>query len=70
MDEKCPTENHIIGTALKVLKKEVLPTTCGVKVSTWHLGDEVFRVLLGHGGCRCPIFFAHHKIIVEHSFGF
>ncbi|CAL1162869.1 unnamed protein product [Cladocopium goreaui] len=39
MDEKCPTENHIIGTALKVLKKEVLPTTCGVKVSTWNTAE-------------------------------
>eukprot|EP00435_Cladocopium_sp_Y103_P007807 s2374_g2.t1 len=39
MDEKCPTENHVIGTALKVLKKELSPTLCGVKVSTWNTAE-------------------------------
>ena len=34
------TENHIIGTAISVLKREVNQAACGVEVKTWYLGCE------------------------------
>ena len=37
VDKKSLTEDHVIGTALAVLKKQLNPVTCGVTVSNWQL---------------------------------